>query len=304
MKTLIKFFDGPLIKNSYGPYNGFAIEPEIESPFAFQLKQKHPIMYENCNGRGMPAHISEIRNMHNFFLNKKRKKEGKNILKKIWRRYQDGFPLGQDGFTSGGVHFHIFLEKDVYEKLFGKLVTVYVGDGRSTALNCYTKSLFNRREISTYFLDNVAGVPLFCKKSGNNIYSRRRYCSSSSSLDTKRIRFNEHENRNYKFQYSLEFRMNNVFDFRIAGLYLGLTYLAMKNIGLQVPEKINEYLEKGESFYEKHWKTRIVKFSELKGCTLTEEDYESIDQNMQKIFNVLEETQTQKIFEKSEKFLC
>lgn len=177
-----------------GIYNGTcAIEPEVDIDYLNSFKNKYDLETHTESTR-----IIEVDNMHSIPKDKR-----EELIEKFTKHYADKYPRGQNGEVSWWVHFHIFLwekNKSEYDK----------------------KNILNNFN-STLLGDNLLSFPMFGKIYYNKVYHKR--WRDIFSIPPKWAWWCKWYLFTYKNEFwyqAVEFRCNNVFDFRMYWYYVWL----------------------------------------------------------------------------------
>jgi len=238
----------------------YAIEPEISRDF---LNRKVSNIYTGTYSESNT--IKELTGLH-----KADRKVVKKVSDMIQEFYKDKFPLGSDGKLSWWVHFHIF--KWNYQNVNYPALKLKL-------LNC----------------------PLYCKIRWKKLYSRaiaRRawfrwttyWNNSKSSAVTHKNSYHTHTSRSIDYwTTSIEFRCNNVFDYRLYWYYVWVLIAAWEWVKFK---KTSDLLRT----YVRRW--NIIQYREadvpvtwIAWCRMWEENYKAIRHNIKIILKLLQENE-------------
>ena len=157
--------------------------------------------------------IYEIDNLHEFC-----DKDRNFLIDKFTKDYKNSFTLGECGWLSWWVHFHVFSQLTPSESL----------------------PIFRLMSADTLQL-NTLNVPLFCVPNKGYIYARhngnRMWSSVLNNRDKREVISSGHSIARVKNDYLpwVEYRANNVFDIRLYWYYVALTLTAIMKISLDTP---------------------------------------------------------------------
>lgn len=201
-------------------YNGTcAIEPEVDIDYLKPFIKEYGLETHTESTR-----IIEVDNMH---LISKDKKE--ILINEFTNHYADKYPRGRDWNVSWWVHFHIFLWEKNKESF-----------GRKFVLNNFNSWLLGT---------NLLHFPMFGKIYDNKVYHKK--WMSIFSIPSKWVWWCKWYLFTYKDEFwyqSVEFRCNNVFDFRMYWYYIWLLLVTSLWIRLKktsehnvIPNKCNDW---------------------------------------------------------------
>ena len=173
--------------------DGYCIEPEVSWKALAEFSAKEGIKIKTLQESSRIIEVQDIHNMRKIDANK---------MELFFRNYYSNkFPIGANGFTSGGIHFHLF-SQELYDK--------------------YLEN-YNVREI---LVSNLKALPMHAKAFDGSLYKRRS--SREEEVIEERGGYVNINNLG-----SLEFRINDVFDERIVGYYVALSLMSAEGINLK-----------------------------------------------------------------------
>ena len=141
--------------------------------------------------------IFEIDNMH--MLSKERIKEINNL---ITDEYSCRFPIGESEYISWWIHFHVFL---------------------NSTDKSYARNIFGKIQLSDMY-HNFINSLLFMKKDKHWDWLYSRFANYTAICNDKKLL--QENGRTYWISYKtdfltwLEYRLNNVYDFRLYWYYV------------------------------------------------------------------------------------
>lgn len=224
--TLPDIWEGDMFKPNFS-----SIEYEISREIANDPVLEDVRENTGYNGDSDYAHfdfpspkILEIANLHKH--TPEYQKEVHDTLKAF---YKENVPVGNDTYTSGGTHFHIFVQSPYMLKLLYNTSVQYWKKVQEFLLNTplYAKpyhignQLYLVNRYNRLFKEITANNPIKWSSKGECITLKKSYwgTTTESSFDDSHNDINR-EDFTKHCQRSIEFRLNNVVDERIAGYYI------------------------------------------------------------------------------------
>lgn len=301
------------ISNNLSYYNGFAIEPEISLDFrtkyidGIDAHESVKMYFIDCT-----SSIKELTNGH--LLSKSLQEK---FYKKVNLFYSKNFSVGSDAYSSGGFHMHIF-DKKIYEiieklgreerkkrneeekrflrmkrKIGKKFAKPEENIKRIDCLSLIDRKESEEKEKRKYkeglLFENFYNCPLFTRRYRNKILKRKAWSTSKRAIDSNKKTCLVNL-RNFKsYGKSVEFRLNDVFDYRIVAYYIACAYAADKGIRLYdiKDEKLKEYAYEGEQWKKTELSGKDIHFSKCDGYPLTKETKAILAKNIAILISLL-----------------
>jgi len=167
---------------------------------------KNKKIFKNIKWHFESKCIYEINNMHKLC-----KEEKKAINDFIRETYSQRFPLWLNGYISGWIHFHCFLNSnDYWTRYFSSI------PNRILEWNFYNSLLWMKKHKKKW--------SFYSRKNNYPSFSGLKYIPSAARINGTIIKND--------FLPWVEFRLNNVYDFRLYWYYIGLLLLSSEDIKL------------------------------------------------------------------------
>lgn len=248
--------------------DGYAIEYEITVEDFEGYFYDEPVREESKN-------IREI-----IWLHEKSKSTILSTMNTVEDLYKNKKPVGEDEYTSGWRHVHLFLTENGYEY---------------TKKNINSKSLYYKQIncplwMNFRIVDNK--LQSYSRRLGSRASSpdsTQLGVDSKSEATTLKRSYYSHENTNSYVdsinKHSIEFRLNNVIDRRIIAYYQAVLLATEQGVKLKkTSDDFRQYMKLGDT---NNYTQEELSYNNLPRYHISEQDQKVIKHNIRVLIKVL-----------------